>query len=82
VPTNIEAIGWCLQALLRCSTEDIGVSYRLVPANIVIIGWCLHDFIKKSFVVFSHLDFHAKSLCIVDYMFVCTFLFNCLWLVK
>jgi hypothetical protein len=61
-----------------CSAEEIGVSYRLVPANIVIVGWCLHDFINKCFVVFSHLGFHIKSLCIVDYMF----LINYLWLVE
>jgi hypothetical protein len=71
VPANIEVVGWCLQALLSwCSAEEIGVSCRLVPANIVIVGWCLHDIIKISFVVFSHLGFHVKSLCTVDCMVV------------
>jgi len=47
-----------------------------------LAGWCLHDFIKKSFVVFSHLGFHVKSLCIVDFMVVYIFIINFLWLVK
>jgi hypothetical protein len=83
VPAYIVVVGWFPQALLSwCSNEETGVSYRLVPANIVIVGWFLHDNIKISFVVFSHLSFHVKSLCIVDCVVVYIFIINCLWMVK
>jgi hypothetical protein len=67
VPANIIELvlsqgDWCL--------------LQVGSASIVTVGWCLQDFIKKSFVVFSHLGFHVKSLCTVDYMFVCAFLIN------
>jgi hypothetical protein len=71
VLANIVVVVWCLHALLIwCSTEEIGVSYRLVPANIVIVGWCLHDFIKIYFMFFSHLGFHVKYFCTMDCMVV------------
>jgi hypothetical protein len=73
----VSPVGWCLQTLLIwCSIKEIGVSYRLVLARIVTVGWFLQDFIKKNFVVFSHLGFHIKSMCIVDYMLVCAFIIN------
>jgi hypothetical protein len=44
-------VGWCLHNIFIswCSTENIGVSSRLVPTNFVIVGWFLQTFIKISF---------------------------------
>jgi len=59
---------WCLLYVGVCKNCDS----ILVPTI----------FIKKIFVVFSHLGFHDKSLCTVYYMIVYTLLINCLCLVK
>jgi hypothetical protein len=48
-------VGWCLHnILLSCfSTEEIGLSSKLVPTIFAIVGWCLQTFKNLIFLSFS-----------------------------